>query len=560
MQRDLTMQQTLFAIQESIAQQSKTHQLEAPLSPETTQATVSAPLYRPFPEDLGSHCDPFCLCCCHEVSASRPLAWVEPLLGKLVIDTNMSLIFSRKACDSSICKVRSPPAAKIRYTYPQWSVQRVFEACMSFGALSGPGVTLHLRVPRVIGGRVFGLIRSGNIPLLKEMLLSKTLMPADVDEAGMPLMRYISTVPRQSKRNSQMYRMLLKSGFDLGIKDPYGISSVIYARAALRVGWCSMKPELVTAYQHVAYGNSMAHYEPIRLNKVHQAFFAGDEDILDFVLKSCGQQDVDFRDECGLAPIHYAVYCGRLRALQLLIDAGADLELRRLYSSQTTIRMATHPKIVPEVMELLLKGGVDPNIKGYRHTAILHTLGQPAKMRMLLKKGAHPIVPESDWETPLHFWFGPYISPHYNQATEASIEECVRMLQKEGVDINHRDSRGRTPFMMAVARCETPTMRVLIRLKARVDGMTKKGRNILHFAASTRDAKVFKTLKTVDLSALDPDQCDDMGFRPQDFGLDYSHCEFKKYTQQEVVSFLDELRNARLAKLTAGDDQEEECE
>lgn len=361
---------------------------------------------------------------------------------------------------------------------------------------------LHLRVPRIVGWPIFRAIKSQNEDNLRRVLSLGDISPADIDEDGDPIMRYALAYAMAVKP----ILLLFNTGFDIGISDSQGSSGISMARWRLRHLRTQLDSKEAALLRKIGYGGEALTTVPVRLSKIHRAFFTGVDQKLADALQSCLPVDLDACDECGFAPIHYAVTQHRIEALRMLLEAGADPNLDS--GGGSALILAAYQFYSSEVLRLVLDHKADPNkLDRAGHAAITYTLGQPVKMRMLLDAGAHAVVPDSDINTPLHYFTRyydlPYRSRDYN---EGHLEESIRMLLEAGIGIDHRDAYGVTPLMTAIRRCDLGATRVLLRLGARTDLLDEVDWNILHFAAISRDKDIIDVLRSADFSNVDPHQ------------------------------------------------------
>lgn len=74
-------------------------------------------------------------------------------------------------------------------------------------------------------------------------------------------------------------------------------------------------------------------------------------------------EDVNAQDRNGWTPLHFAAQAGSIGAVELLIDAGADINLRNS-DGNTALWVATMNSYHgTQVIELLLKKGANPKEK-----------------------------------------------------------------------------------------------------------------------------------------------------------------------------------------------------
>jgi uncharacterized protein len=135
-----------------------------------------------------------------------------------------------------------------------------------------------------------------------------------------------------------------------------------------------------------------------------------------------------------------------LEFVRQIVDLGADVNLQ--------LRRGTRPR-----------GGI--NHRGA--TPILmasHTVDIPL-MKLLLELGADPKIPNHDGCTTLMAAAGiGNVSVNEYPGTPSEVEQAIRILVKEGLDVNHVDQTNETAMHGAAYRCFPETVRLLTELGA----------------------------------------------------------------------------------------------
>jgi uncharacterized protein len=135
-----------------------------------------------------------------------------------------------------------------------------------------------------------------------------------------------------------------------------------------------------------------------------------------------------------------------LQFVRRIVESGADVNLQ--------LRRGKRPR-----------GGI--NHRGA--TAMLmasHTVDLPL-MRLLLELGADPTIPNHDGCTTLMAAAGiGNISVNEHPGTPAEVEQAIRLLIQEGLDINEVDQTNETAMHGAAYRCFPETVRLLTLLGA----------------------------------------------------------------------------------------------
>lgn len=398
-------------------------------------------------------------------------------------------------------------------------MRRDVQLRMSWGCLSGAGANLHLRVPRVVVSKIFHVMHSRERVLLERLLSTEKLSAADTTPYGLSIIAYALKIDPPI----QILSTLLNAGFDTSMSDSLGRSGITRARTLLRRRSRGLSRRLADKnrddkYQmiskRIAYSEAALAAVTVRLSKIHRLLFTGNDAHLAVALQDCLRTELDARDECNLAPIHYAVFQNRPNAVRLLLEAGADPNMDSPEGTPLTLAAKTYSS--PEVLWQLLAYGADPDKpNSFGKTAILFTLGQPSKVRMLLDARAGVMSRQWSIETPLHVGYRLYLRRVITFGKEQT-RESIKMLLDAGIDIDHKNRNGRTPLMMAIGRCDVEAVRVLLRLGARTDVEDAYKLNLLHFAALYRGSSIIHALKCADFSNVDPHQRNIYGRRPYD--------------------------------------------
>lgn len=140
-----------------------------------------------------------------------------------------------------------------------------------------------------------------------------------------------------------------------------------------------------------------------------------------------------------LTPLHLAAEDGDADCVQLLIEKGANVELRN-HKNQTALHLAALAQS-PETLELLLTKGADPN------------------------------AADIDGRTPLHCAI----------VKVSRSSECVQLLLKAGVNVNQSDAFGYTPMHLAALNEFSHSLMMLLNHGGDVTARTKGGISVLTF-------------------------------------------------------------------------------
>lgn len=204
-------------------------------------------------------------------------------------------------------------------------------------------------------------------------------------------------------------------------------------------------------------------------------------------------------DSGGNVPLPLAARAGKLEIVQLLLEAGADVNstMDGRHPDGDTVREATAllhaaSRGYLDVVELLLANGADPNkVEIQEGDTPLHGAAffdYADVIKILLENGADPDVQRiSDGIAPLHW------------AARNGSSEAVEALVQGGANVNMKDlDRGLTPLLsilyFAPPNQQINLINLLLDHGANPDGQGNNGIIALHYAAGKGDVDIVETL------------------------------------------------------------------
>ena len=185
--------------------------------------------------------------------------------------------------------------------------------------------------------------------------------------------------------------------------------------------------------------------------------------------------DVNARNSLAMTPLIIAAASGQPDVMQVLMQAGAEIEPATPYG--TPLTFASMDGIVPEIQLLLAKGAnPDPSRPdGITVLMMLSRTGPAMMVSELLKRGAKVNARDNWGATPLDF------------AARAGNLEAGQLLLDSGALVDSADNAGWTPLMHAAATGHADFVQMLLRKGANVNARDAKGRSVLMLAATYGD-------------------------------------------------------------------------
>eukprot|EP01103_Thecamoeba_quadrilineata_P016680 TRINITY_DN5635_c0_g1_i1.p1 TRINITY_DN5635_c0_g1~~TRINITY_DN5635_c0_g1_i1.p1 ORF type:complete len:624 (+),score=118.91 TRINITY_DN5635_c0_g1_i1:34-1905(+) len=175
------------------------------------------------------------------------------------------------------------------------------------------------------------------------------------------------------------------------------------------------------------------------------------------VIEKEGKNCLEARDEYGSTPLHLAVEARNLEMIKLLLNNGAESDLKDI-NGWTCLHVAA------------ASGDM----------RIVQFLCQEINTSMLVATGAGTL--------PIH-----HLVQHHVE-DEKCFNLILRTMLQKGVSVNCKNSQGMTPLHYACAHGSLIAAQSLIKFGASVNSVTSTGETCLHSAVISRDLKMVRLL------------------------------------------------------------------
>ena len=221
---------------------------------------------------------------------------------------------------------------------------------------------------------------------------------------------------------------------------------------------------------------------------LHMACKNGQLSLIKNLLKS--KVDINSMNAEGLSPLHLAVIEGHIELTNLLINKGANIEMKDLKWGSSPLLYACQNGRT-KILKMLLEKGADINAKCNKGgTFAIHFAAQSGKSDLidfLLQRGFDINSENDDRLTPLH-----YIMQYWNypKGRVTSLYEKSKILIERGAKIDSESSDGDTPLMLATMTNDIRVVRLLIFLGANVNHRSEYFKiTALHYAACKQNGE-----------------------------------------------------------------------
>ena len=189
-------------------------------------------------------------------------------------------------------------------------------------------------------------------------------------------------------------------------------------------------------------------------------------------LLASGKCNINAQDGAGFSPVHVALHCRAMKMLKLLVEEGADIEVRTNIGRSALLFAAAER--LPESVEVLLNAGALLESRCTEGKTALHYAvcnRDEKSVKVLLGRGADSSAKDHHQKSPL-------------MIVSASEESDMLAISEQLLEAGAKDEDGMTPFLLAAAS-GTPTMvEFMIEKGADISVRDENRRTALHIAVS----------------------------------------------------------------------------
>ncbi|WP_375316208.1 ankyrin repeat domain-containing protein [Wolbachia endosymbiont (group A) of Colletes cunicularius] len=214
----------------------------------------------------------------------------------------------------------------------------------------------------------------------------------------------------------------------------------------------------------------------------------------------------------GWTPLHLAIQGNKLNTVELLLDRGADIEVRDIYN-QTSLDLATRKGYL-DIAGILKQVQLD------RKLLTIVESGGFNEAKGLIAQGANVDTKDKDGNTLLY------------SAAEIGDLNPVKLLLDNGANIEAKNGEYQaTPLHGAVENYRIDVVKLLLNRGANVNAEDKDNWTPLHYAADTNSLDIVKVLVDAHASL---DARGDYGKTPLDVARDKGHNNIVNCLEEEL--------------------------
>ncbi len=198
--------------------------------------------------------------------------------------------------------------------------------------------------------------------------------------------------------------------------------------------------------------------------------------------------DPNATDANGTTPLHDAArITNSLPVIRLLLKHGADPNIASKHGKETPILQLMGGGL--EAIQLLVQAGARLDVRDIYGTTVLHTpaaLHDKDAVTYLIRQGLDPNAQDNEGARPLHRAISLW-------APDSAV---IRALIAGGADINAREASGRTALHRAASSGQTDIVKVLLEHNPDLNARDGKNRTPLSYAVQWKHEEIAQMLRS----------------------------------------------------------------
>ncbi|KAF9870224.1 hypothetical protein CkaCkLH20_12310 [Colletotrichum karsti] len=265
---------------------------------------------------------------------------------------------------------------------------------------------------------------------------------------------------------------------------------------------------------------------------LHHAARLGRHEIVNAILATTPEADVDIQDADKCTPLHLACRNGHIAVVRALLARGANVRAEESFH-ETPLHEASRNGHA-DIAKVLIENGAVVDAPNQDCGTALHVAsrrGWESVIKVLLESGANPATRDAVGDTPLHdaargghsgvvmllleTGLVSIEAQNTNDFTPLSVaarhgrEAIVRMLVEQGADVDSMSSEYCTPLHQAASEGHDGVVRILIAAGADVDLQDKDDQTPLHAGVMFEHEAVVASLLAADadVNLRDTEDC-----------------------------------------------------
>ncbi|RSL89936.1 hypothetical protein CEP51_000961 [Fusarium floridanum] len=440
---------------------------------------------------MKSGCQSSCQCRCHFPRSShsrRLLKALDPVIGSFFIGYTSKPAMSSE-CDLKECSKARSIRLRFAYRFPLWFLNYTIHM-LAEASTTRPltlGLVSYRRTKyKVSNKNIIFQAERGNITMVRRILETNRAALLDVTSDGRTVLMAALRGPSPWEKALETIKLLLQAGADPDQEDDNGNTMRIKVAKEIM-----KSPDRYKSAQLQEIFPMYKSADILESTFLHKIIVGQCHVDITTLLQSRSPDilaQIDEPDIVGETPLMYAVQLGHTDQVKALIDAGADVNIKRKNG-----RQALNGAANAEIVDLLVRAGADVHATDASGCTALHMAAgnnETEIVEKLLLMGARVNQSSHRGLRPLHM------------AARDNSPDAARLLCSFGGDIEAKDNKGGSPLKMAILHNSHHTIAILLELGA--DYLSQRSsKSSLHHAARYGDATTLRILASFELEGID---------------------------------------------------------